>query len=102
MIAGERIRNFIPSYTLTNARLTWQNADEDLDVSLEATNVFDKYYLLTIFDLRGAGAGFRKGRPGNPHGIGGLDQEEVLMGLPDGDGRHPASLPAISKEAVLA
>jgi iron complex outermembrane receptor protein len=66
VIAGERIRNFIPAYTLTNARLTWQNADEDLDVSLEATNVFDKYYLLTIFDLRGAGAGFRKGRPGNP------------------------------------
>jgi iron complex outermembrane receptor protein len=55
VIAGERIRNFIPAYTLTNARLTWQNADEDLDVSLEATNVFDKYYLLTIFDLRGAG-----------------------------------------------
>jgi len=35
-------------------------------VSLEAQNLFDKYYLLTIFDLRGAGAGFRKGRPGSP------------------------------------
>ena len=66
VIAGTRILNFIPAYTLMNARLTWQNADKDLDVSLEATNVTDKYYLLTIFDLRGAGAGFRKGRPGTP------------------------------------
>jgi iron complex outermembrane receptor protein len=66
VIAGNRIRNFIPAYTLTNARLTWQNADRDLDVSLEVTNATDKYYLLTIFDLRATGAGFRKGRPGNP------------------------------------
>jgi iron complex outermembrane receptor protein len=66
VIAGTRIRNFIPAYTLMNARLTWQNADKDLDVSLEATNVTDKYYLLTIFDLRATGAGFRKGRPGTP------------------------------------
>lgn len=66
VIAGTRIRNFIPSYTLVNARLTWLNTDEDLSISLEATNLLDKYYLFTIFDLRGAGAGFRKGRPGNP------------------------------------
>jgi len=66
VVGGVRLRNFIPAYTLVNARLSWQNADRDLDIALEATNLFDKYYLLTIFDLRGAGAGFRKGRPGNP------------------------------------
>jgi len=58
--------NFIPSYTLASARLTWTNEGGDLDVSVEAQNLFNKYYLLTIFDLRGAGAGFRKGRPGSP------------------------------------
>ena len=66
VISGTRFLNFIPSYTLANARLTWTNADQNLDISLAANNLFDKYYLLTIFDLRGAGAGFRKGRPGTP------------------------------------
>ena len=49
--------NFIPAYTLANARITWTNEKGDLDISVEAQNLFDKYYLLTIFDLRGAGAG---------------------------------------------
>ena len=66
VIGATRILNFIPAYTLVNARLTWANEKGDLSVSLEAQNLFDKYYLLTIFDLRGAGAGFRKGRPGSP------------------------------------
>ena len=65
-IAPVRTLNYIPSFLLTNARLTWQNEDRDLDVSLEVTNVTNKYYYLSIFDLRGAGAGFRKGRPGTP------------------------------------
>jgi iron complex outermembrane recepter protein len=36
--------DFAPAYTLANARLTWRNADEDLSVSLEVQNLFDKYY----------------------------------------------------------
>lgn len=63
---GTRSLNFIPAFTLVNARITWTNADEDVDVSLEALNLFDEYYYLSIFDLRGAGAGFRKARPGAP------------------------------------
>ncbi len=35
---------YFPSYTLANARLTWRNADEDLSVSFEVQNLFDKYY----------------------------------------------------------
>jgi iron complex outermembrane receptor protein len=58
--------NHIDGYTLANARLTWRNADEDLEVAFEATNLFDKYYLLTSFDLTGAGAGFVAGQPGRP------------------------------------
>ena len=37
-----------PSITLGNARLTWRNEEEDLAVSLEVQNVFDKYYYLPL------------------------------------------------------
>jgi iron complex outermembrane receptor protein len=59
-------RNRIEGYTLANARLTWRNEGEDLEVALEVTNLFDEYYLLTSFDLTGAGAGFVAGQPGRP------------------------------------
>ena len=36
--------DYYPSYTLANARLTWRNQGEDLSVSLEVQNLFDKYY----------------------------------------------------------
>ena len=36
--------DYYPSYTLANARLTWRNQSEDLSVSLEVQNLFDKYY----------------------------------------------------------
>jgi len=61
-----RPTNLIDAYTLANARLTWANADKDLEVSAEVTNLFDKYYLLTGFDLTIAGAGFSVGQPGRP------------------------------------
>ncbi len=57
---------FLPAFTLANARLTWKNPGHDLEASLEVTNLFDKYYYLTNFDLRGAGAGFEKAQPGRP------------------------------------
>jgi iron complex outermembrane receptor protein len=56
----------IESYTLTNARLTWRNADEDLSVSLAVTNLFDEYYFVNKFDLTGAGAGLIVGALGRP------------------------------------
>jgi iron complex outermembrane receptor protein len=58
--------NHIGGYTLANARLTWRNAQKDLEVALEVTNLFDKYYFLTNFDLTGAGAGIVSGQPGHP------------------------------------
>jgi iron complex outermembrane receptor protein len=57
---------FIPSYTLLNARLTWTNSARNVDIALEGTNLTNEYYYLTVFDLRGAGAGFDKGQPGRP------------------------------------
>jgi iron complex outermembrane receptor protein len=56
----------VASYTLANARLSWRNADEDLDISIEVTNLFDKYYFVSKFDLTGAGAGTISGQPGRP------------------------------------
>jgi iron complex outermembrane receptor protein len=51
---------------MVNARLTWQNLNKDLSVALEVTNLTDKYYYLTNFNLVGAGAGFNKSQPGRP------------------------------------
>lgn len=56
----------LDGFTLANARLTWRNADEDLSVALEVTNLFDKYYYSAKFDLTGAGAGSISGAPGRP------------------------------------
>jgi iron complex outermembrane recepter protein len=53
-----------PAYTLSNARLTWRNEPRDLSVSLEVTNVFDKYYTVNRFDIRSAGV------PGVPAQVG--------------------------------
>ena len=56
----------LPSFTVANARLTWENQNQDWNVSLEVTNLFEEYYYLTTFDIRGAGAGFAKAQPGRP------------------------------------
>ena len=56
----------LAGYTLANARLTWANADKDLTVALEVTNLTTKYYYYAKFDLTGAGAGAINGDPGRP------------------------------------
>ncbi|TIX49273.1 TonB-dependent receptor [Alteraurantiacibacter aquimixticola] len=65
-LGGVRMLNFLPSFTTVNARLTWRNEADDLAVSLEVTNLTDEYYLLSSFDLRGAGTGYRKVLPARP------------------------------------
>ena len=65
-VSANRSSNRIAPYTVANARLTWRNAGADLDVSLEVTNVFDKYYLLTIYDQTVGGQGYASGQPGRP------------------------------------
>jgi iron complex outermembrane receptor protein len=56
----------IDGYVLGNARLTWENTEGDVQVSAEVTNLFDKYYFLTAFDLTGAGSGVANAQPGRP------------------------------------
>jgi alkanesulfonate monooxygenase SsuD/methylene tetrahydromethanopterin reductase-like flavin-dependent oxidoreductase (luciferase family) len=40
----------IPSYTLANARLTWRNEGEDLEIWGDVTNLFEEYYFPNVFD----------------------------------------------------
>jgi len=58
----------IPSYAVANAHLTWVNPKKNLEVTLAATNLFDRYYFYSKFDLTGAGAGTILGSPGPPLG----------------------------------
>jgi len=65
-VSANRATNRIAPYTVANGRLTWRNAGADLDVSLEVTNLFDKYYLLTLYDQTVGGQGYASGQPGRP------------------------------------
>jgi len=58
--------NRLGGYTLANARLTYRTPDDLWEVSGEITNLFDKYYFLTAFDLTGAGFGGVSAQPGRP------------------------------------
>ncbi|MCW6533533.1 TonB-dependent receptor [Sphingomonas lycopersici] len=40
---------YLPAYSLVNARLTWRNSKEDLELSASVTNLFDKYYYNSMF-----------------------------------------------------
>ena len=56
---------FVPAYALANGRLTWQSEDLKWQVALEVTNIMDKYYYLTVYDLM-EGAGLVNGQPSRP------------------------------------
>jgi iron complex outermembrane receptor protein len=57
--------NEIPGYTYANARITWRSASEDWQAALSVTNLTDKLYYLTLFDLHGS-AGYVNGQPAMP------------------------------------
>jgi len=56
----------VGSFTVCNVHLTWQNSKNDLSTTLEVTNVFNRYYFTSKFDLTGAGAGTILGSPAPP------------------------------------
>ncbi len=56
----------VAGFTVANARVTWRNAKRDLDATLEVTNVTNRYYFYSKFDLTGAGTGTISGSPGPP------------------------------------
>jgi iron complex outermembrane receptor protein len=59
------IRTLIPSYTVANGRLTYRNVGNDFELSLEVTNIFDKYYYLTSYEISTA-AGIAHAQPARP------------------------------------
>jgi iron complex outermembrane receptor protein len=58
--------NLIDAYTLENLRVTWRSENDSWRVALEGTNIGDKYYYLTLFDLSRNAAGYIAGQPGRP------------------------------------
>ena len=64
--AANRSSNRIDGYTVANARLTWRNPKDDLEIAAEVTNLFDKYYLLTVNDQSIGSQGYVIGQPGRP------------------------------------
>jgi len=64
--AVNRDSNKIDAYTIANARLTWENSAGDLQISAQVTNIFDKYYLLTVYDASLGTGGLVNGQPGRP------------------------------------
>jgi iron complex outermembrane receptor protein len=57
----------IPGFTVASARLIWTNPKKGLETTLEATNLFNKYYFYSKFDLSNLGATIN-GSPGAPFG----------------------------------
>jgi iron complex outermembrane receptor protein len=57
--------NLVPGRTLVNARLTYRDAKDVWQVSLEATNLTDRLYYDGLFDNRGSTSSIQ-GRPGRP------------------------------------
>jgi iron complex outermembrane receptor protein len=57
--------NLIEDYTVVNGRLTWRSGTDEWQVALEATNLTDEYYYVTLFDLASA-AGYIHGQPSRP------------------------------------
>jgi iron complex outermembrane receptor protein len=57
----------IPGFTVASARLIFTNSKKDLETTLEATNLFNKYYYYAKFDLSTLGATIN-GSPGAPFG----------------------------------
>lgn len=64
-VGANRLAQFLPAFTVANARLTWRNEDEDLSVALEVTNLTDEYYFYSVFDQRNNNGG-RIATPARP------------------------------------
>ncbi len=57
--------NQIDGYTVLNGRLTWQDKSGAWQASLNVTNLTDKLYYLTLFDLHSS-TGYVNGQPAMP------------------------------------
>jgi iron complex outermembrane recepter protein len=71
--ATNSVFNQIESYTLMNARLTWKSDSEKWETALEAKNLTDKLYYLSIYDQH---------QQTNPGGTSSVGQVTAQPGMP--------------------
>jgi iron complex outermembrane receptor protein len=64
-VGVNRLAQYLPAFTMANARVTWRNADEDVSVALEVTNLTNEYYFYSVFDQRNNNGG-RIAAPARP------------------------------------
>jgi iron complex outermembrane recepter protein len=57
--------NRVPGYHLGNARLTWDSPEDKWQGAFVVTNVFDKTYYISLFDLLSS-SGAKYATPANP------------------------------------
>ncbi len=53
--------NRVAGYHLGNAKVSWKSPDDEWQISALASNVFDKYYFHSVFDLTALGGGSNYG-----------------------------------------
>jgi iron complex outermembrane receptor protein len=56
----------IPSHTIVNGRIQWDAANHKWSVAGQVTNLTNKEYYLSLFDLRAFGEGMESGQPAPP------------------------------------
>src|SRR5665213_3214399 len=56
----------IPSHTILNGRIQWDAANGKWSVAALGTNLTNKEYYLSLFDLRAFGEGMESGQPAPP------------------------------------
>jgi iron complex outermembrane recepter protein len=56
----------IPAHSLLNGRITWASLDEKWQAAVFGTNLTNKKYYVSIFDLRAFGEGQTSAQPGAP------------------------------------
>jgi iron complex outermembrane recepter protein len=61
-----RLPTYQASYTVANGRITWDNEPKDLSVSLEVTNLFNRYYYISTFNAVAAFSGTAYSQIGHP------------------------------------
>jgi iron complex outermembrane receptor protein len=58
--------NYLGPYILYNARLSWDSANSDWQIAVQALNLTNKFYYMNIFDLAAASGGSVTGNPNPP------------------------------------
>jgi iron complex outermembrane receptor protein len=61
-----KYNHLMPARSLFNARITYDNIDRDFTIALGATNLFNKFYWVNVFDYQGLGYPQTDAQPGRP------------------------------------